>query len=174
VEERPKGHLFWAPLTLNNQDPFAGVLVFDEAATIFGLAFGRDAPSLLAELTGSWDQKPFVQKAYETGTDVNAPLKVGMWIGTPFQRQVWQTLAGKELSTVSVLSYQKLAALVGRPLAVRAVASAVGKNPVSFLLPCHRIKRHSGALGGYRWGLQIKETLLLWEAQNTVLRKSDE
>jgi AraC family transcriptional regulator of adaptative response/methylated-DNA-[protein]-cysteine methyltransferase len=168
------GRLFWAPLTSENSDPFAGILVFDEASTIFGLAFGRDAPSLLAELTGSWDHKPFAQKTYETGTDINAPLKVGVWIGTPFQQQVWQTLARKDLLRVSALSYQELAALVGRPLAVRAVASAVGKNPVSFLLPCHRIKRHSGALGGYRWGLQIKETLLLWEAQNSVLTKTDE
>lgn len=168
------GRLFWAPLTSDHEDSFAGILVFDEASTIFGLAFGNEPPSLLAELTVTWDHKPLAQKNCEIGSDVSVPLKVGVWTGTPFQRQVWQTLASKDLLRVPVLSYQELAALVGRPLAVRAVASAVGKNPVSFLLPCHRIKRHSGALGGYRWGPQIKETLLLWEAQNTVLTKSDE
>ena len=63
-----------------------------------------------------------------------------------------------------VTTYSEIARAVGSPRAVRAVGSAVGRNPVSFLIPCHRALRKSGALAGYHWGLERKRAMLAWEA----------
>lgn len=82
--------------------------------------------------------------------------------GTPFQVQVWRALL--EIPSGSLCTYSDLAASVGRPSATRAVASAVGDNPISWLIPCHRVIRKGGYLGGYRWGLPRKKVMLAWEA----------
>jgi AraC family transcriptional regulator of adaptative response/methylated-DNA-[protein]-cysteine methyltransferase len=63
-----------------------------------------------------------------------------------------------------VTTYGDLARAVGNPAAVRAVGTAVGRNPISWLIPCHRAIRKGGALGGYRWGLPVKRAMLAWEA----------
>lgn len=82
--------------------------------------------------------------------------------GTPFQVQVWRALL--EIPSGSLCTYSDLAGSVGRPTATRAVASAVGDNPISWLIPCHRVIRKGGYLGGYRWGLPRKKVMLAWEA----------
>ena len=64
----------------------------------------------------------------------------------------------------NVTTYSELAAAAGTPRAVRAVGTAVGRNPISFLIPCHRALRKSGGLGGYHWGLPVKRAMLAWEA----------
>ena len=63
-----------------------------------------------------------------------------------------------------VTTYSDIAAAIGRPKAVRAVGTAVGRNPVSFLIPCHRALQKAGGLGGYHWGLGVKRAMLAWEA----------
>ena len=78
--------------------------------------------------------------------------------GTPFQIQVWQALL--RIPPGAVTSYQALAGFIGKPNAARAVGSAGGANPISYLIPCHRVIRKSGALGGYRWGLGRKLAML--------------
>lgn len=78
--------------------------------------------------------------------------------GTPFQLKVWEALL--QIPVGSRASYKQLAELVGKPSASRAVGSAVGKNPVAVLIPCHRVIREDGMLGGYRWGLERKLALL--------------
>ncbi len=78
--------------------------------------------------------------------------------GTNFQLKVWTALLGIAPGCVS--TYEDLAAAIGRPRAARAVGSAVGRNPVSLLIPCHRVIRKSGGLGGYAWGLERKEMIL--------------
>ncbi len=83
--------------------------------------------------------------------------------GTPFQRQVWQQLLSIPVGTLT--TYQKIAEAVGRPTAVRAVANAIGANPVAWLIPCHRVVRSDGQLGGYRWGVERKRAMLDWEQQ---------
>jgi AraC family transcriptional regulator of adaptative response/methylated-DNA-[protein]-cysteine methyltransferase len=83
--------------------------------------------------------------------------------GTPLQLAVWEALLS--IPAGQVESYSDLARRVGRPSAVRAVASAVGRNPVSYLIPCHRVLRSTGELGGYRWGLLRKRALLAVEAE---------
>ena len=82
--------------------------------------------------------------------------------GTPFQVQVWRGLL--DIPAGSLCTYSDLAEQVGRPSATRAVASAVGDNPISWLIPCHRVIRKGGHLGGYRWGLPRKKVMLAWEA----------
>ncbi|NNF08497.1 MAG: methylated-DNA--[protein]-cysteine S-methyltransferase [Candidatus Eisenbacteria bacterium] len=81
--------------------------------------------------------------------------------GTNFQTQVWRALL--RIPCGQITSYEDVAKAIGRPSAVRAVASAVGRNPIAFLIPCHRVLRKSGALGGYRWGLERKKAMLAWE-----------
>lgn len=81
--------------------------------------------------------------------------------GTDLQRQVWKALLQVHKGETS--SYTQIAQTVGRPKAVRAVASAIGKNPVSWIIPCHRILHKDGSLSGYRWNAKRKRQLLDWE-----------
>ncbi len=81
--------------------------------------------------------------------------------GTPFQRNVWKALLS--IPWGESVSYTELARRVKRPQAVRAVANAVGKNPVAILIPCHRVIGSDGALTGYAYGLKKKKWLLLHE-----------
>ena len=82
--------------------------------------------------------------------------------GTNFQVNVWRALL--RIPEGSLISYKQLAELTGNPAAVRATASAVGANPVSYLIPCHRILRSSGALGGYHWGIDRKRAMIAWDS----------
>lgn len=88
------------------------------------------------------------------------PLDVS---GTPFQQRVWQAL--REVPAGATVSYTEVAARIGQPSAVRAVASACGANPVALAIPCHRVVRTDGGLSGYRWGVARKRALLEREAQ---------
>ncbi|PZV18321.1 MAG: 6-O-methylguanine DNA methyltransferase [Pseudanabaena sp.] len=82
--------------------------------------------------------------------------------GTNFQIQVWRALL--RIPFGGITTYQGLGRSFGRPNAARAIGNAVGSNPVSFIIPCHRVIRESGELGGYRWGLERKTAMLGWEA----------
>ncbi len=82
--------------------------------------------------------------------------------GTNFQIQVWKALLNLPFGTLT--TYQTIAAVIQKPTAARAIGNAVGKNPIGYLIPCHRVIRASGELGGYRWGLDRKAALLEWEA----------
>jgi AraC family transcriptional regulator of adaptative response/methylated-DNA-[protein]-cysteine methyltransferase len=82
--------------------------------------------------------------------------------GTAFQLQVWQAL--RQIPAGERVSYQALAQSIGKPGAVRAVASACGANKLAVIVPCHRVVRQSGALSGYRWGAERKAQLLAREA----------
>lgn len=88
----------------------------------------------------------------------NVPLDIR---GTAFQFKVWQFLLS--INEGDVMSYGEVAAHIGNPNAVRAVGTACGKNPIGILIPCHRVLRSDGALGGYRWGLERKRMLLEME-----------
>lgn len=90
--------------------------------------------------------------------------------GTNFQLKVWEALL--RMPEQSLISYQDLARRIGEPDATRAVANAVGANPIAYLIPCHRVIRSSGALGGYRWGLERKAMMLAgeWLGQSPKLK----
>ena len=86
--------------------------------------------------------------------------------GTPFQQEVWAAL--RQIPYAETISYRELAEMVGRPAASRAVGSANGRNPVSIIVPCHRVIAADGTLGGYGWGLPLKQRLLDHERGNTL------
>ena len=91
--------------------------------------------------------------------------------GTNFQVNVWRALL--RIPEGSLISYKQLAQVTGNPAAVRATASAVGANPVSYLIPCHRVLRSSGELGGYHWGLERKRAMIAWDSARAEFRGSE-
>lgn len=101
------------------------------------------------------DMTSRIQKSWEQGKEKDIPLDLR---GTDFQKSVWNALL--EIPKGKVWSYGDLAVRIGRPKASRAVGTAVGENPVSLIVPCHRIVQKSGAIGNYGWGPDLKEKLL--------------
>jgi AraC family transcriptional regulator of adaptative response/methylated-DNA-[protein]-cysteine methyltransferase len=87
-------------------------------------------------------------------------------IGTDFEVRVWETLLKVPLGRAA--TYSDVARKIGKPNAPRAVGAAVGKNPISFVVPCHRIVGTSGALTGYHWGLTRKRAMLGWEQAKLI------
>ena len=81
--------------------------------------------------------------------------------GTPFQKEVWQAL--QEIPYGETMTYQEISEKIGRPRAVRAVGTAIGKNPLLMVIPCHRVIGSKGQLTGYRGGLAMKQALLTFE-----------
>ncbi len=94
---------------------------------------------------------------WEEARDVQLHLRA-----TPFQLRVWEALL--TIPSGSVATYGDIARSIGQPSAARAVGTAVGDNPIAFVIPCHRVIKSSGLLSGYRWGVQRKSAILIWEA----------
>lgn len=93
-----------------------------------------------------------------------APLPL-LLKGTNFQLKVWEALL--RIPAGSVATYADVARTIDAPGALRAVGTAVGHNPIAFVIPCHRVIRATGAFGGYRWGAERKKAILLWEQAKT-------
>jgi AraC family transcriptional regulator of adaptative response/methylated-DNA-[protein]-cysteine methyltransferase len=119
-----------------------------------------------------WPDAKYIEESGLTGTYAGrifdparwrreTPLRI-VFIGTDFEIRVWETLLRIPFGKAS--TYSDIAAHVGRPRAARAVGAAVGRNPVSFVVPCHRVLGKSGSLCGYHWGLTRKRAILGWEA----------
>lgn len=96
------------------------------------------------------------------GSEIEHPVVVRLE-GTPFQLEVWEALM--DVPCGSVITYSGLASRIGRPRAVRAVASACAANRVGVIVPCHRVVRADGSLGGYRWGEDLKRQIIAAELQ---------
>lgn len=105
--------------------------------------------------------RPLVERMFQRQMSERHPLSLHV-SGTNFQVSVWRALLA--VPPAQVTTYGHIARAVGRPHASRAVGQAVGANPVSFLVPCHRVIQSSGKLGGYRWGTVRKQAMLAWEA----------
>jgi len=101
-----------------------------------------------------------VRAMFEGSGNPDRPLSLHVG-GTNFQINVWKALLC--IPPAKVVSYSHIAQAMGRPASARAVGRAVGANPVAFLIPCHRIIRQNGELGGYRWGLERKRVIQTWE-----------
>jgi AraC family transcriptional regulator of adaptative response/methylated-DNA-[protein]-cysteine methyltransferase len=84
-------------------------------------------------------------------------------IGTEFQLSIWDAL--QQVPAGRTTTYAQIAEVIGRPKAVRAVGTAIGANPIAYLIPCHRVIRTDGTLGGFRWGLECKKKMLAYEAK---------
>jgi AraC family transcriptional regulator, regulatory protein of adaptative response / methylated-DNA-[protein]-cysteine methyltransferase len=87
-------------------------------------------------------------------------------LGTPFQVEVWKSLL--EIQTGTTSTYKDIATKIDHPKAFRAVGTAVGANPVFFVIPCHRVLPASGKIGNYRWGSELKKTILEWECRSLL------
>ncbi len=156
--------------------PFGPALIMGTEKGICGIGFadevGEDAAR--ADLMARWPKAVFVedadrltpwaQRAFPTTGPADAPLFL---IGAPFQIKVWEALL--RIPSGRVTTYSDIAAAIGAPRAVRAVGTAVGRNPIGYLVPCHRALRKTGGLGGYHWGLPVKRAMLAYEtAQSDV------
>ena len=136
---------------------------------ICGLGFAAETGEVVAmsDLRSRWPNATFVEDAnalrpwVEHAFDGSGMTPLHL-IGAPFQIKVWEALL--TIPSGHVTTYSQIAEKIGSPRAVRAVGTAVGRNPVSWLIPCHRALRKSGALGGYHWGLPVKRALLAWES----------
>lgn len=149
---------------------FGDCLVAATGKGICHLSFTMgDSAKALARLRTAWPGFIFreqveateavIRKIFDTGsTTENVPVDVR---GTPFQRMVWEAL--RRIPLGQVTTYSALAASIGHPKASRAVGTAVGDNPIAVFVPCHRVIRKDGSLGGYAYGTDIKSALLRWE-----------
>ena len=161
--------------------PFGLAVVMVSARGVAGLAFadsddpaGREAA--LGDLTRRWPAARFVHAPERTAPSARQifdptcwkagqPVRVVM-IGTDFEVRVWQALL--EIPMGRAVTYSDLARRIGSPNAHRAVGSAVGRNPLSFVVPCHRVLRKDGDIGGYHWGVTRKRAIIGWEMGHLV------
>ncbi|KAJ54678.1 6-O-methylguanine DNA methyltransferase [Actibacterium mucosum KCTC 23349] len=160
------------------ESPFGPALVMGTDKGICGIGFAAEtgAEATMTDLTGRWPKAKFVEDVAflrpmaraAFGETTDAPRLY--LIGAPFQLKVWEALL--RIPTGHVTTYSEIATTVGHPKAMRAVGTAVGRNPVSFLIPCHRALRKSGGLGGYHWGLPVKRAMLAWEAAQADAKAS--
>ena len=151
--------------------PFGLALVMGTSRGICGIAFAAETGTEAAidDMRARWPLADFVEDPMMLrpwalsafGADKTELTPIYM-IGAPFQIKVWEALL--RIPSGHVTTYSDLARSIGKPKAVRAVGTAVGRNPVSWLIPCHRALRKSGALGGYHWGMPVKRALLAYEA----------
>ena len=109
---------------------------------------------------------PYAARIFNSGSwSPEDPLRI-VFIGTDFEVQVWETLMRIPMGRAT--TYSSIAGQVARPKAARAVGAAVGKNPISFVVPCHRVLGKNGDLTGYHWGLTRKRAILGWEAGQVI------
>lgn len=157
--------------------PFGEALLAETERGICGLSFitGNGRAAAYADLAHAWPQATLVEDEAGTATAVNqifspadrqAPLPVYLK-GTNFQIQVWMALL--RVPPGALVTYSTLARATGQEKAARAVGTAVGHNPIAYLIPCHRVIQKSGNLGGYHWGLTRKKALIGWEAAHTMM-----
>jgi len=157
-----------------HESPFGKALLAVTDKGLCGLSFHSDTSFQegLDYLKQRWKnaillEEPAVTEDYfirifSAHTDVSGkPIKL-ILKGTNFQLKVWEALM--KIPRGYVCSYQDIARWIGEPGASRAVGNAVGANPISYLIPCHRIIQKSGVIGNYHWGEKRKRAMLLWES----------
>lgn len=154
--------------------PFGAALIMATPRGVCGLAFadpGKEKATL-SEMRRRWPKAQYAENAAATAPlaqrifdqkhwRADRPLRVVL-IGTDFEVRVWETLLRIPMGRAA--TYSDIAGSVGAPKAARAVGAAVGKNPIAFVVPCHRVIGKSGELTGYHWGLTRKRAMLGWEA----------
>jgi AraC family transcriptional regulator of adaptative response/methylated-DNA-[protein]-cysteine methyltransferase len=159
------------------QTPFGAARVASTARGISFLGFADEAGNVPGweEFRRDWrnaewreDDRSAQRVADGTwGLARGRDRSIRLWVhGSNFQVQVWQALLRHARDTT--VSYGEIAREIGMPSASRAVGTAVGSNPVAWLIPCHHVLRANGALGGYRWGLERKRAMLAWELSQSI------
>ncbi|MFP3545675.1 bifunctional helix-turn-helix domain-containing protein/methylated-DNA--[protein]-cysteine S-methyltransferase [Rhizobium sp. SIMBA_035] len=154
--------------------PFGVALVMATDRGLAGLAFSDlgDEAACLEDMTCRWPNAEYVEDRQATAPYAERIFQPGKWsseqplrvvlIGTDFQVRVWESLL--KIPFGKAVTYSDIANDIGNPKAMRAVGAAVGANPISFVVPCHRALGKSGALTGYHWGLTRKRAMLGWES----------
>ncbi|MCA3262545.1 MAG: methylated-DNA--[protein]-cysteine S-methyltransferase [Telmatospirillum sp.] len=155
------------------QSPFGEALVLATARGLCGLAFSSDDPAAkaatLADMQGRWpaatyrEDRAAVAKiaGHLFAEKRDEALKLVLY-GSPWQIKVWEALLA--IPPGQLVSYDDIASLIGAKRASRAVGTAVGANPISWLVPCHRVIRKSGVISHYHWGRPRKLAMIGWEA----------
>lgn len=156
--------------------PFGEALVMATDRGIAGIAFvnediGQSRQEALSDMMRRWPNADYREQPKVTAPYAKHVFDPAQWspeqpvrlvmIGTDFEVRVWETLL--KIPMGKAVSYTDIARHIGKPQASRAVGSAVGRNPISFVVPCHRVLRADGSLGGYHWGLTRKRALIGWE-----------
>jgi AraC family transcriptional regulator of adaptative response/methylated-DNA-[protein]-cysteine methyltransferase len=156
--------------------PFGEALLIATERGLSGLAFvdedkGQSREDALADMMQRWPKARYVEAPAKTAPHARLIFSPAerrrdqavrlVMIGTDFDVRVWETLL--KIPVGRAVSYTDIARHIGAPAASRAVGSAVGRNPLSFVVPCHRVLRGDGSLGGYHWGLTRKRALIGWE-----------
>src|SRR5688572_5429617 len=163
------------------ESPFGEALIATTDRGVCALTFhDGNRRAALRDLADRWPRATIEERPRVTGPvasriftalearDPEGLVPLGLLVrGTNFQVKVWRALL--QIPVGSVATYEDIATAIGSPNAVRAVGTAIGRNPVAFLIPCHRVIRTTGALGGYRWGLPRKRAMLAWEAGRTAI-----
>jgi AraC family transcriptional regulator, regulatory protein of adaptative response / methylated-DNA-[protein]-cysteine methyltransferase len=161
-----------------HESPFGPAVVAATARGICGLHFVDRKGDGAEQLRAHWPAAELRQDAAGTAaiaervfqplsSPAGRPLAL-LVKGTNFQIKVWRALL--ELPLGSIASYRHIAARIGAPGSARAVGGAIGANPIAWLIPCHRVIRETGLLGGYRWGTDRKASMLGWEAAHAAPR----
>ncbi|MGQ0765045.1 MAG: methylated-DNA--[protein]-cysteine S-methyltransferase [Gemmatimonadota bacterium] len=155
-----------------HDSPFGECLLATTARGICALTFNDgDRTSAWADLVNRWpgaDIDESTRRTAEVARAIFEPLRgngkpLALLVrGTNFQVAVWRALL--TIPPGHFAAYEEVARVAGAPRAVRAAGTAVGRNPVAYLIPCHRVIRSTGALGGYRWGLERKKAIITWES----------
>ena len=184
----PPGPGLRVRLTTQPADDAGAVLCYGEFATPFGIVVALGAGSALwglglagemspdevrTDLAARWPRARIVTAPEALAPAIHALIAGHGEItvrltGTEFQLAVWRALI--DVPAGQVISYAMLADQIGRPRALRAVGTAVGQNPVSWAVPCHRVTRSDGSIGGYHWGAAIKRALLTREGASIAPR----
>jgi AraC family transcriptional regulator of adaptative response/methylated-DNA-[protein]-cysteine methyltransferase len=162
--------------------PFGGCLLATTQRGICGLHFAQhgDLSAVLESLVARWPQARFTEESSETQplvdrifapvpTDQSRPFHL-LLKGTNFQINVWQALLA--IPPGAMASYGAVAGYLGRPGAARAVGSAVARNPIAYLIPCHRVIGKAGRIHHYQWGTARKKSILGWEASRQQLEET--
>jgi AraC family transcriptional regulator of adaptative response/methylated-DNA-[protein]-cysteine methyltransferase len=154
--------------------PFGSALIMATTRGLAGLAFADSGEerAVLADMQARWPKAtymedragtaPFARRVFDSATWHSGERLRVVLIGTDFETRVWEALMKVPMGRLT--SYSEIAAKVCNPAAARAVGAAVGRNPVSFVVPCHRVVGKNGSLTGYHWGLTRKRAMLGWEA----------
>jgi len=154
--------------------PFGTAIVIASERGLAGRAFADpgDEATALADMRRRWPRADYVEDDAGTAALAQRIFDTRLWrsdqplrvvlIGTDFEVRVWESLLTIPMGRAA--TYSDIAASVQSPKAARAVGAAVGRNPVSFVVPCHRVIGKSGALTGYHWGITRKQAMLGWEA----------
>ena len=157
--------------------PFGECLLAVTGRGICGLSFvpGGKRRHVLKELRERWKgaalleapgtTQPFVHRLFcKSKERQRKPVQL-LVKGTNFQIKVWEALL--KIPEGSVISYEDLARAIGKPTASRAVGNAVARNPIAYIVPCHRVIKQAGVIGNYHWGMERKKALLGWEWAQT-------